>query len=456
MGIWSLRQFLQPCGLDPSHGIRALWPYLPVISLRSFAARQILQTDFVNPKHDADNRPVATGPGAPMFIHDSTPVWEWTPMVDPNDQFDTPGVNLVGISGWVVMSPTVALRQGISGGDVPFTHPFGFDWEFYVAPDPQYDCLLASPNKDVTDGDYFGAKQAAKDLGLSLSGVLGVETDQGLIPPAYRVVPSDRVAGLIRVAVFGRWIVDDGEPDFHTEIHPPLLLAGAKQISEDETYSTVVGRPYLVGQEFGDGALREHLLIEAGKTWGDPRYCFPPLIPCSTQIEAHPPIMPKPFRGNPSMSYLVRPFSPRHSPNDKLTMLFHFTVRTGVTVTLSNADSDGVRVSLEMNEQEYKPVPLPPPGNSEPTVSFGDIIDLAGPAWAKILKDIFDVLPNPLLDSGIKTDHYDAPVASSVHDSEVTTVAVDDLGSVAHYSVDDSDSQPFPVYGWLDVRWERH
>lgn len=36
--------------------------------------------------------------------------------------------NLVGASGW-------ALDPHYSGGDVPFTHPFGFDWEFMVALD---------------------------------------------------------------------------------------------------------------------------------------------------------------------------------------------------------------------------------------------------------------------------------------------------------------------------------
>ncbi len=456
MGTWSLRQFLQPCRLDPSHGLRALWPDLHTISLRSFAARQILQTDFVNPRHSADTMPVATGPGAPTFFTHENPGWEWTPMVDPNDQFDTPGVNLVGLSGWVVMPAEIAARHGISDSDVPFTHPFGFDWEFFVAPDPQYNCLLASSNKQNPDpnDETTLAKQAALNLGLSVPGVLGVETDQDLAPSNYRVVPGDRVA------VFGRWIVDTGHSDFHTEIHPPLLVAGAKKISEDTTHSTVVGRPYLVGQQFADGALRDHLQIELEKAVGAPGRCkapvlgipLPPGIPCSLQIEAHPPILPKPFRGNPSMSYLVQTIAQRGSPNDRLIVAFHFTVRTGVTLALASVDSDGVRVSIEMNEQAYKSAPLPQ--KSEPTISFGDLGKLMFPDWAKIVIDIFDVLPNPVLDSGIKTDRYSAPVAASAHDSEITTVALDNLGSVAHYSVD--DSQPFPVYGWLNVQWERH
>ena len=41
---------------------------------------------------------------------------------------DQEGSNLVGASGW-------ALDPRYSGGDVPFTHPFGFDWEFMLALD---------------------------------------------------------------------------------------------------------------------------------------------------------------------------------------------------------------------------------------------------------------------------------------------------------------------------------
>jgi len=103
--------------------------------------------------------------------------------------------------------------------------------------------------------------------------------------------------------------------DFHTEIHPPLLLAAGRATSPDETTTTVIGRPYLVGQRFPSVhyvpgppphviqqslGFIDHLLEEADK------------IPLSsTQVEAHPTIMPKAFTGLHSMSYTVRPPSPR-------------------------------------------------------------------------------------------------------------------------------------------------
>ena len=58
-----------------------------------------------------------------------------------------------------------------------------------------------------------------------------------------------------------------------------------------------------------------------------------------------------------------------------------------------------------------------------------------------------------LLARGVLTDRYDAPVAHSVHDTEVVRVPVDSLSGNTPFTVD--DAQPFPVYGYLTLRWER-
>jgi hypothetical protein len=99
---------------------------------------------------------------------------------------------VVGLTGW-------AVNATLSNGDVWFVHPFGFDFEFYIVPDPQYEVLLAASNTGVTpgtgakDSDYFAANDAAHSIGLAApKGVLGVETDQGLLPPSFRsLVPCE-------------------------------------------------------------------------------------------------------------------------------------------------------------------------------------------------------------------------------------------------------------------------
>jgi hypothetical protein len=384
-------------------------------------------------------------------------------MVDPNDQFDTPGTNLIGVSGTAVLCKS-------SKKDCPFTHPFvppvmgspEYDWEFFVALDPKYESVLAPSNTGVNptnqnrDSEYCEAKDQALRLGFPTpKGVLGVETDGYLVPQRFRAMEKDRVA------VFGRWIVDTGHDDFHTEIHPPLLLACARPF-QGQTISTVVARPYLVGQEYGDGALRQHLLNEIKKLFPSTDF---PFFPKSTRVEVHPQIMSKPFSGHPTMSYIVRPPSPRSNQNQKLMALFHFTVRSGIKVTLSSAAPYGVRVTVDMDSTTFNPSPLP--NKHDWDISLDDMDKLYQLGLAKIglgdfIKHVLFVAvvgtgglaagPAIAIGRGVRTDTYDPPVASSPLDSNVTKVAVESFGPGPHYSVD--DNQPFPIYGWLSVGWD--
>ena len=155
----------------------------------------------------------------------------------------------------------------LSNKDVPFVHPFGFDWEFFVVPDQQYESLLAPSNTGQSsagvDSEYDGATRHAREvLGLRApAGVLGVETDQDLVPTSFRSQVTDGS----RIAVFGRWITDCGHPDFHTEIHPPLLMAVARPAplagdpdnppagTSEVTSVRIMSRPYTVSQQFDEG-----------------------------------------------------------------------------------------------------------------------------------------------------------------------------------------------------------
>jgi hypothetical protein len=179
----------------------------------NLAEQPILITKYNNPFYDTSNPNWASDICRnQQFFHNEYPPFEWMQVLDPASEDDS---SVVGISGVAVMSK-------ISDNDIPFTHPFGFDSEFFIAPDERYRWLLA-PRNTGPDGEYVEATRRASSLGIWVpKGVLGVETDRDLIPPTYRVIEGDRVA------VFGRWIVDAGHADFHTEIHPPLLVATAR------------------------------------------------------------------------------------------------------------------------------------------------------------------------------------------------------------------------------------
>jgi hypothetical protein len=384
------------------------------------------------------------------------PEWEWTPVLDPSNEYDE---QLVGLSGW-------ALGPKLSDQDLPFLHPFGFDFEFMIAPDPPYQGLIA-PLIAPHDQTYLSAVDEAQTLGIDTGGgLLGLEVDQGLVPGEYRPQNGDRVA------VWGRWIVDDGHDDFRTEIHPPLLIAAARPFADTHclggapttTHLTLVTRPYLVSQKFGEGGLSKHLFMELLKVMGqDQDSWWHPGIPGSTQIEVHPGILPVPFSGIHAMTFVVRPPSLRSSPDDKLRVSFHFTVRQGCAIQLFAAGQDAVAGIVLLNDTGYIPAHIPP--KHDWTINFGDLWNLnrgVASAWATMLTQL-GLQPSPtpglaqaFLARGILTDRYDPPVAASPVDSEnvVTNASIDALRPGMGISQD--DNQPFPIYGWLNLGWESH
>ena len=119
------------------------------------------------------------------------------------------------------------FRSLISSFRTPVACPRWGDAEFQVVPDASYHSLLTDGNNSADPTSEFFPGKFGDIKGADYSaGVLGVETDQFLLPSLYRPKQGDRVA------VFGRWIVDCGHPDFHTEIHPPLLTARAWTVNQ--------------------------------------------------------------------------------------------------------------------------------------------------------------------------------------------------------------------------------
>jgi hypothetical protein len=373
--------------------------------------------------------------------------FEWTQALNPEQEYDIP---LVGLSGRAIVLPykDTVIRNGMSGSDNPFLHPFGNDWEFFVAPDTDYLNLIGPPKE--ANGEYVEAVAAAQsDFGLLPENMVGVESDHDLIPLPYRVQHGDRVA------VWGRWIVDTGHADFHTEIHPPLLLATARAVSANSTTTTVIGRPYLVSQRFSDGPLFEHLEKEAGKVAIN--------LPVfgSLRMEAHPRIMDKAFQGTLQVSYIVRPPTPRKSASDQLMVHFRFKMRTGVSVQLVDA-GDAVTVNIVMNDQLYKRAALPRKENltiSRQTLSDAD----SGAGKAYLADEIFQGILSLgvdaiILNRGILTDRYDALIQPQNPDfgrfADLPVSALNDPINSSHgISID--NGQPFPIYGTLNLTWKR-
>jgi hypothetical protein len=437
----------------------------PIASVPGINGLPILTTDFHNAPFDTTSPEWSSGIcDHHTWLQHTEPPFEWTQVYNTKDELE---VDAVGLSGFALFpnGPGDVGPAGISGDDMPFTHPFGkVDWETMIAPDPAFTNILAPSNTGARanattppNAEYVDANQRAAQLGLTVPhGVQGMETDQGLIPLSYRAREGDRVA------VLGRWIVDCGHADFHTEIHPPLLFARAWAIASGAnpdaptsgpatvTFMRIIGRPYLEGQTFGDGALFPHLYHEIEKYF---------TVVLSTRLQAHPQIFPKPFSGIQAFSFVAQapvlpPTSTVVSQAPVLLTTFHFTVRTGVAVQVTRESSSSVRVRIVMNSTSYKPAALPLRSNWD--VSFTEL-SKNHEAYEKINEFLEAALPDPLtnlqtvLHSSIRTDQYADPIPASIHDGEITQVTVDNLGG-SQFSVD--DSQPFPIYGWLSLEWQ--
>jgi len=423
----------------------------------------ILQTSYQNvpypPAEKDPNWAQKISKGSTIGIT-SPPPWEWVSVYDARFEKEGSLNNpMAGLTGWVV-------NRSMSKGDIWFVHPFGFDFEFYIVPDPQYESLLGASNTGVTPGtgakdpEYIDANTTAHNLGLTApKGVIGVETDQGLVPPSFRNLINNGT----RIATFGRWIVDCGHPDFHTEIHAPLLMATATpappppgvQGASETTSVQIMSRPYTVSQQFAEGNFIDHLLTEVAKveetTFG---------IPHSFRVEAHPTVFTTPYDGRPFIKLLVQPPPRKHvgpivvpPTAQRLMVSFHFTHRTGVAVQVFDAGNGTVGIIIVLGD--LNPAPLPP--KHDLTVDW----DQLGSYYPYVIDALeiadiltLDIAPAIILRRGILTDIYDAPSASSALDRQnvAAPVGIDQLQQWAGVSED--DTQPFPIYGWLNVWWQ--
>ena len=378
---------------------------------------------------------------------DGTPdhPFEWVSVLNQEVEQD----DEVGLAG-------TALRPDMSSSDLPFTHPFGPDFEFTIVPDPPYDSLLAEANK-VRDGAYRASWRAAENSGIHVpTGVLGVEIDAALVPNEYQVAHGDRVA------VYGRWIVDAGHPEFHTEIHPPLLMARARSVDNHgnlaprnasaTTLFQLWSRPYQAGQLFSnDGdtglALREY----AGR-----------IASAAGDIQAFPPIFPQPFQGIHIVAFTVRPpvlmpAPPKPGPlgppiaqvpSVQLQCSYHFTVNGpyGVEVIPSPADPSSILVIIALNSISYPA--LPEPAHEFDRYSIEKLLSqVPGGADLGWLESEFLKIKKYLY-----VRRYAAPRMSQTQDL-INVVPFSPLNSLPRSATATDSSQPFPIYGWLKLQW---
>ena len=176
------------------------------------APANILGIQFSNP-------PLPTGIAWPasdgQFPYDDPK--EWIQVLAPSDDYEE--ASLIGCTGWVI-------EPHYSGGDLPCDHPFGFDWEFEVALDKEFQALL-SPANTAPQNSGLGPVLAKQDGLPMANGLLGIEWDKNLLPKSF----VSNVKHGDRVAAFGRWILDEGHAFGPPSLIEPIAQSGAGEIN---------------------------------------------------------------------------------------------------------------------------------------------------------------------------------------------------------------------------------
>jgi hypothetical protein len=403
--------------------------------------------DWKNPPYDTSSATWSSQVvGGSTYDGSDAHPFEWVSVLNPTIEQD----DEVGIAGF-------AVGVDLSGADLPFTHPFGRDFEFGILPDAEYEGLLAQSNRDpdATNDNIKNAFPDGRRIGLPVNGALPMEVEAGMVPDAYRAQVGDRVA------VYGRWIVDAGHEDFHSEIHPPLLLARARAVNSQDadaypdasavTLLQLWSRPYQAAQKFTDGDSKnlslQSYLTNIAETLGD--------------IKAYPPIFPKPFDGIHLVSFFVRPPvpTPPRGPfpfgSARLECSYSFTTNKacGVQVQQSLSDPNAVEVILALNFVGYPT--LPEPANTLVKYKIDDLVHQIPTDLDTLTTFLIDVIETYQSKFGLSEADLYVRTYNPLSVPDVSTHAVPftPLANVPRSSVNVDDTQPFPIIGWLKTKW---
>jgi hypothetical protein len=324
-----------------------------------------------------------------------------------------------------------------SMGDLTFDHPFGRDVVFDIKPDKPFRWLAAK----VGEGE---------DQDGPPDGLLHTELERGLWPHQ----GSDYMPGFIpangdRVAVYGRWIIDCGHGDYHTEIHPLTFFAVAKTASTatvshafyDPYYVTELYTPFSqLSSDFSDSSRFTH-----PDTKPFPLYLVAQLKnligigdgPKLDHLEAH--ILEGANRASPITWFVCAP----GGNGGAVKLSYRFSVRPGVTLTVTEHDNTGCVELKAVIGPDYTPMPL-------------DRKDCLDP-WAELNQQAQAAIGNPDLDILKAIQGQVPPQFANLVARDPTVDCYDPLavpppgGGAKGNTIFTDPNQPFPFYGFIKV-----
>ena len=375
--------------------------------------------------------------GGQTFDGTSAHKFEWVSVLNPGDEQD----DEVGLAG-------TAVGPELSGADLPFTHPFGPDFEFTIVPDPEYDGLLAPANKDPL-GVYGGNWTVAEPAGISVPvGVLGLEVDAALVPPDYRPTQGNRVA------VYRSLDRRRGSPRVpHGD--SPAAAHGACPVQstgmEIRRNAVKARRPC---SNCGVGPTRLASCSARMATPGS--RCVTTLKTSRSQFmkSVFRPSSPSRFRA--FTSYLSYPAANPPGANQVAPLLhlqcsYHFTVNGSCSVEVipSPADPNSVLVTVRLDSARYPALPEPP--SQFDTFSINALLaQVPGGDISKAYKMLLDALA---VFQDVHVRRFAAPQIPQGTQGSANIVPFTALNVLPRSSQTTDNNQPFPVYGWVKLQW---
>jgi hypothetical protein len=347
------------------------------------------------------------------------------------------------VPGKTVYMTGTANHTEFFAADLPFTHPFGNDFTFNVKLDKPYAAL----------GQVAGIPDTSGIQDIPPPGSIHTEIDQGLLPHDASD-PTKFLEGFVpangdTISAAGRWIVDCGHGDFHTEVHPPAFLSFAHQQGAT-TVAHALYDPYRPTELYSpDPSLANDFASLDRFTDPDtqalPTYFANELLRIiegdHDQIVAHQLLKPNDLR---SVSWYVCAPGPKPA-GAKLATSYRFTTRAGVTLTVTPDASLGCARFQATLEPQFKPfVPLRK--------------DCQFP-WAQFNPELKEALGNPDLDILLLIESkvpakfvpvVERPVVFDCYDP----LAVQTPGPSGGQTGIVSSDQPYPFYGVAEVSWQ--
>ena len=242
-----------------------------------------------------------------------------------------------------VMVSGSAIDISLGGGDFPFDHTFGSDFNMDVILDSPY--AAAAQRRGVVEGDLHvelaeGQLPHAEQPPGPASGQeweeMSAQARQGIVT---RFVPDSGA----RVLVMGHWIVDCGHTNFQTELHPITFMANARA-SGGKTVVDAFYNPYRETQFYHPDAAKA-LAFDDASRFANPAGPFPALL--ITNVLRLQDLGPAPFQSidhleswamlepNRTAPVAWRVCAPPGSSGTRLDVRYHWITRPGVQIDVT-------------------------------------------------------------------------------------------------------------------------